>query len=85
MLSSIAMSVPEGSVTEDSSVGRISGTEDVARLALAQEAFDAYHARCFWFMDPALCVEKDHLPAIIDGLRRHGDRAAYRIAERLCP
>lgn len=85
MLTSTKMSSPDGMVAEDSSVGRITGAEGARTLALAREAFVAYHARCFWFMDPDLSVKECHLPAIIDGLRRHGDRAAYRIAERLCP
>lgn len=54
------------------------------KLALAQQAFVRYHARCFWFMRDDLKVTAANLDAIIRGLRAHGDREAFLIAARLC-
>jgi len=54
------------------------------RLALAQQAFEQYHSRCFWFMREDLHVEDEDLPAIIRGLRQHGNRSAFLIASILC-
>ena len=55
-----------------------------ARLALAQQAFERFHARCFWFMREDLRVGEQDLEAIIRGLRAHGDREAFLLAARLC-
>jgi hypothetical protein len=55
-----------------------------ARLALAQEAFERFHSRCFWFMREDLRVGQEDLEAIIRGLRAHGNREAFLLAARLC-
>ena len=54
------------------------------KLALAQQAFEQYHARCFWFIREDLQVEDNDLPVIIRGLRQHGNRDAFLIASALC-
>jgi hypothetical protein len=55
-----------------------------ARLALAQEAFQRFHSRCFWFMREDLRVGEEDIEAIIRGLRAHGNREAFLLAARLC-
>ena len=55
-----------------------------ARLALAQQAFERFHSRCFWFMREDLPVGEEDLDAIIRGLRAHGNREAFLIAAQLC-
>ena len=62
-----------------------SAADTGARLALAREAFSAYQTRCFWSLSPHLEITTETLPIIIAGLRRHGDRAAFQLAARLCP
>ena len=54
------------------------------RLALAQQAFEQFHARCFWFMREDLRVGEGDLEAIIRGLRAHGNREAFLLAAKLC-
>jgi hypothetical protein len=54
------------------------------KLALARQAFVRFHTRCFWFMREDLQVDEAHLPAIIRGLRSHGNREAFLIAAELC-
>jgi len=54
------------------------------KLALAQQAFEQYYTRCFWFMREDLRVGESELPSIIRGLRNHGNREAFMIASRLC-
>jgi hypothetical protein len=54
------------------------------RLALAQQAFNRFHTRCFWFMREDLRVSEEDIEAIIHGLRNHGNREAFLIAARLC-
>jgi hypothetical protein len=53
-------------------------------LALAQQAFEQFHTRCFWFMREDLRVGEDDLEAIIHGLRVNGNREAFLIAAKLC-
>ena len=55
-----------------------------AKLALAQQAFERFHSRCFWFMREDLRVGEEDLDAIIRGLRAHGNREAFLLAARLC-
>ena len=55
-----------------------------ARLALAQQAFERFYTRCFWFMREDLLVGEEDLEAIIRGLRAHGDREAFLLAAKLC-
>jgi len=54
------------------------------RLALAQQAFERFHTRCFWFMREDLRVGEKEIETIIQGLRSHGSREAFLIAARLC-
>lgn len=62
-----------------------SGESDSAeRLALAREALATYRTRCFWSLAPGFVVTEETLPLVIEGLRRHGDRAAFQLAARLC-
>jgi hypothetical protein len=57
---------------------------DAATLALAQEALDAYRTRCFWSLSPDFAVTAETLNIIIEGLRHHGDRRAFQLADLLC-
>jgi hypothetical protein len=54
------------------------------KLALAQEAFERFRTRCFWFMRDDLRVGEEDVETIIRGLRAHGNREAFMIAARLC-
>ena len=55
------------------------------RLALAREAFQRYYTRCFWFMRKDLDISPADLPAIAEGLRKHGGREGFLLAAKLCP
>jgi hypothetical protein len=57
---------------------------DAGTLAVAQAALAEYRTRCFWMLSPEFAVTAETLPIVIDGLRRHGDRRAFQIADRLC-
>jgi hypothetical protein len=54
------------------------------KLALAQRAFEQFHTRCFWFMREDLRVGQQEIETIVRGLRAHGNREAFLIADRLC-
>lgn len=57
---------------------------ELDKLALAQQAFRDFHSRCFWFMREDLRVTEDDVPAIVKGLRTHGNREAFLLAAKLC-
>ena len=54
------------------------------RLALAAEALETYRTSCFWSLSPDFRVSEATVPLIVAGLRRHGDRMAFQLADRLC-
>ena len=58
-------------------------TDDEA-VRLAREAFRKYHATCFWSLSPDLNINAEQVPMIAEGLRRHGNREAFRLAQRIC-
>lgn len=53
-------------------------------LGRAQEIFRQYHAQCFWHYDKNLEVKNNNLQLVIDGLRAHGGRKGWLLAEELC-
>lgn len=54
------------------------------KLALAQEAYQEFHAMCFWYLREDIAITEDDLPMVIKGLRNHGNRETFFIAARLC-
>lgn len=77
-------------------IGRRGGTKsrrtldaDTARTMVrvreARRAFRTYYATCFWSYRPDLVITKADLPWVAEQLRKHGDRAAWRLAATLCP
>lgn len=54
------------------------------KLALAQQAFERFHTRCFWFMRADAQITAEDVPEIVRGLRAHGNREAFLIAAELC-
>jgi len=54
------------------------------KLALGQEAFRRFHARCFWFMREDAPITEDDLPYLCERLRADGGREGFMLAARLC-
>lgn len=50
----------------------------------ARRAFRRFHAQCFWSCDPDYRVGQKDVAWVADRLRRHGGRAAWEIASKLC-
>lgn len=57
---------------------------DMVRVREARRAFRRFRATCFWSYRPDLVIGTADVPWVAEQLRRHGDRAAWRVAERLC-
>jgi len=56
----------------------------MVRIREARRAFREFHNCCFWSSPKELQVMEEDLPWVIDQLRRHGGKAGWERAERLC-
>ena len=54
------------------------------RLALAQQAFERFHSRCFWFMRREARITEQEIPYICERLRADGGRPGFRLAAQIC-
>jgi hypothetical protein len=54
------------------------------KLALAQQAFRQFHARCFWFMREDAQVTVEDLPYVCQRLRADGGREGFFLAAKIC-
>ena len=55
-----------------------------AKLALAQQAFERFHSRCFWFMRREARITEQEIPYICERLRADGGRPGFRLAAQIC-
>jgi hypothetical protein len=53
------------------------------RLALANRLYREFYTRCFWHRPRDLVVTEDLIPLVIKGLRQHGGRRGFVLAEEL--
>jgi hypothetical protein len=54
------------------------------KLALAQRAFEQFHARCFWFMRKDAQITQQEIPYICERLRADGGRPGFLLAAQIC-
>jgi hypothetical protein len=54
------------------------------RLALAQKAYEEFHARCFWFMRRDAQITEEEIPYVCERLRADGGRAGFMLAAQIC-
>jgi len=57
---------------------------DMVRVREARKIFREFHAQCFWFMRPDLCVTVEDIPELVRGLRQNGGRKGFLLAAKLC-
>ncbi|MBI4348389.1 MAG: hypothetical protein HY553_16220 [Elusimicrobia bacterium] len=57
---------------------------DMVRIREARKAYRRFRVSCFWSFDPARKIQAADIPWIVETLQRHGGRAAWEAAERLC-
>jgi hypothetical protein len=64
----------------------LSADEARAMVAVreARRAYRKFYAQCFWSYDPDLHLASADVPWVAEQLRRHGGRAAWDVAARLC-
>ncbi|MCC6221403.1 MAG: hypothetical protein IT291_09210 [Deltaproteobacteria bacterium] len=58
--------------------------QSMVRLREAKRAFKKFRTACFWSYDPNLKITAADIHWIAEQLRKHGNRQAWEIAERLC-
>jgi hypothetical protein len=56
----------------------------MVRVREARRAYRRFHAKCFWSCDPDYRIGPRDVAWVADRLRRHGDRAAWEVASKLC-
>lgn len=56
----------------------------MVRVREARRAYQRFHAQCFWSYDPGLRITSADVAWVAEQLRRHGGRAAWDVAARLC-
>ena len=56
----------------------------MVRVREARRAFRRFRASCFWSYRPDLTIGAEDVPWVIEQLRKHGNREAWRVAEQLC-
>ena len=54
------------------------------KVALAQQAFREFHARCFWFMRADAQIPAEDVPYVCERLRADGGRRGFEIASEIC-
>ena len=80
----------------DTQIGRLGGLKsrraldgqtarDMVRVREAKRAFRRFRTTCFWSYRPDLPIGLGDVPWVAEQLRKHGNRAAWRAAARLCP
>ena len=57
---------------------------DMVSVREARRAFRRFRATCFWSYRPDLVIGLDQVRWVVEQLRKHGNREAWRMAERLC-
>ena len=57
----------------------------MVRVREARRVYRRFHAECFWSFAPDYEVQSSDVAWVAQQLRKHGGRAAWEAAERLCP
>jgi hypothetical protein len=61
-----------------------STARDMVRVREARRAFRRFRTSCFWSYRPDLRVTAVDVPWVAENLRKHGNREAWKVADRLC-
>lgn len=57
---------------------------EMVRIREARRAFRRFRVTCFWSYRPDLVIGAQDVPWVVEQLRKHGNREAWLVAERLC-
>ena len=57
---------------------------DMVRVREARRAYRSYYTSCLWSYRADLTITRTDVAWVAEQLRKHGDRAAWLIAAKLC-
>ena len=57
---------------------------EMVRVREARRVYRRFHAKCFWSYDPDYRIGPSDIAWVAEQLRKHGDRAAWEAAGKLC-
>ena len=57
---------------------------NMVRVREARRAYRTYYTSCFWSYRPDLTITRSDVVWVAEQLMKHGDRAAWLIAAKLC-
>ena len=57
---------------------------NMVRVREARRAYRTYHASCFWSYRADLTITRDDIAWVAEQLMKHGNRAAWLTAAKLC-
>jgi hypothetical protein len=55
----------------------------MVKVREARRAFARFKTSCFWSFDPTIKITLQDVPWVVEQLRKHGNRSAWEIANRL--
>lgn len=56
----------------------------MVKVREAKRAFKDFYAQCFWSFDENYKIKYSDISWIVEQLRKHGNRQAWDVAEKLC-
>ncbi|HMO18909.1 MAG TPA: hypothetical protein PKA63_12550 [Oligoflexia bacterium] len=56
----------------------------MVRVREARRAFRKFYAHCFWSFRKDMVIGIEDIPWLVEQLRKHGNRDAWEVADRLC-
>lgn len=59
-------------------------SRDMLKVREAKRAFTRFKALCFWSYDPDLKITLADVKWVAETLKKHGNREAWEVAQRLC-
>jgi hypothetical protein len=57
---------------------------EMVRVREARRAYRRFYHQCFWSYAPDLTLGATDVPWVVEQLRKHGGRAAWKVAGKLC-
>jgi hypothetical protein len=57
----------------------------MVRVREARRMYRRFHPECFWSFDPDYRIDSSDIDWVAEQLQKHGGRAAWEAARKLCP
>lgn len=57
---------------------------EMVKVREARRLYRRFHAQCFWSYDPGYRIRKNDIGWVVEQLKKHGGREAWKQAVKLC-